>query len=97
MPAYLIANLKVTDAKGFAAYCDLVMPIVDRFGGRYLVRGGAMEDVEGHLGLARLILLEFPSLEIMREFYESDEYAPLLTLRQASTISDVCFTEGYAP
>ena len=73
------------------------LELVARHGGRYLVRGGAMQPVEGALGLKRLVILEFPSMEALRGFYDSAEYAPLLQLRLDSTQSDVVFVEGYAP
>lgn len=94
MAAYLIANIKVTDAKGFAAYSELVMPVLAKYRGRFIVRGGTTEDMEGDFGIARLILLQFPNLDAIHEFYESEDYAPLRRLRQASGDCDVCFVEG---
>jgi uncharacterized protein (DUF1330 family) len=96
MPAYLIANIRVKDPAGFEEYRAAVPPVIAAFGGRYLVRGGAQEAVEGDLKLARLVILEFPSMEALKAFYASPDYAPLLKLRLATTESDVSLVEGFA-
>lgn len=97
MPAYLIANIEVTDAEAFERYRAAVPAVIAAHGGRYLVRGGALHPVEGAMPLKRLVILEFPSLDAARRFYDSAEYAPLLALRLASTRSEVTLVEGYAP
>ena len=97
MAAYLIANLRITDPERFDQYRQQVAPMIARWGGRYLVRGGAVQVLEGNPGLHRVVILEFPSMERLREFYGSAEYAPLLALRGASTVSDVVLVEGVAP
>jgi uncharacterized protein (DUF1330 family) len=96
MAAYLIANLKIHDPTGFAEYREKVAPLIAAFGGRYLVRGGAVDAVEGDLGLERAIVLEFPDMARLRAFYDSPDYAPLIALRQRTTTSDVALVEGYA-
>jgi uncharacterized protein (DUF1330 family) len=96
MAGYLIANLEVHDPETFAKYRDQVAPLIAKFGGRYLVRGGELDHREGRLPVQRLVVLEFPTLAEARRFYESAEYAPLLKLRADSTTSDVALVEGYA-
>jgi uncharacterized protein (DUF1330 family) len=93
MAAYLIANIEVHDPEGFARYGALVA----RFGGRYLVRGGNLETLEGQPGLNRLVILEYPDMASLRAFYFSEDYKPLLALREAATTSHVTLAEGYAP
>lgn len=97
MAAYLIANVDVRDRDMFEAYRERVPAVIEKFGGRYLVRGGEIHPVEGDLGLKRLVVLEFPSMEAVRRFYESPDYAPLLQLRSDSTASNVVLVEGLAP
>jgi uncharacterized protein (DUF1330 family) len=97
MAAYLIANIQVHDAEGFARYGALVAPMIARQGGRYLVRGGKLEDVEGAMGLTRLVIVEYPDMASLRAFYFGDEYKPLLAMREAATTSHVTLVEGYAP
>ena len=94
MSAYLIANITVTDPAGFAAYRDQVAPMIAAFGGRYLVRGGAVTPVEGEPGLNRVVVLEFPDMGMLKAFYGSKDYAPLIAMRQAATVSNVALVEG---
>ena len=97
MPGYLIANIKVSDPEGFERYRAGVPAVIAQYGGRYAVRGGTMERLENADGLNRIIVLEFPSLDAVRAFYFSVEYAPLLKLRIETTESQVVMIEGYAP
>jgi uncharacterized protein (DUF1330 family) len=96
MKGYLIANIDVRDLSAFEEYRQKVSPLITHFGGRYLVRGGKVNNLEGNLALKRLVVLEFPSLEEAQRFYDSPEYKPLLDLRSRSTLSDVVIVEGYA-
>ena len=97
MPAYLIANIRVKDPAKFASYRDQVAPLIARFGGRYLIRGGAVTPVEGNPTLERVVVLEFPSMDALKTFYFSDDYAPLIALRQEASDGDVALIEGYVP
>ena len=95
MPGYLVANITITDPARFAEYGAQAPAVVALYGGRYLVRGGAITAVEGELGLDRFVVLEFESMAAVRRFYDSAEYAPLLKLRTESTVSRVAFAEGF--
>lgn len=97
MPAYLIANIDVTDPAAFERYRAAVPAVIAAHGGRYLVRGGAHEAVEGSLALKRVVIVEFPSMAALRGFYDGADYRPLRALRLASTRSDVAFVEGCDP
>lgn len=94
MAAYLIAQVQVTDPETFAKYGSQVPGVIEQYGGRYLVRGGATEAVEGSWTPARLVVVEFPSMEQLQRFYHSDEYAPLIELRNQSAHTDLTFAEG---
>lgn len=96
MAAYLIANITVNDPVRFAQYRDLVAPMIAPHGGRYLIRGGAVTVVEGAPGFDRVVVLEYPSMDALKRFYSSEDYAPLIALRQSCTISNVALVEGYA-
>ena len=96
MAAYFVVNLDIYDPERFAAYRNGVAPLVEKFGGRYLVRGGDLYPIEGDLRLKRLVILEFPSVEAARQFYGSPEYAPLLRLRQETAHSDIVLVEGWS-
>jgi uncharacterized protein (DUF1330 family) len=92
----LIANIDVKDPAKFDEYRQRVAPPIEKFGGRYLVRGGDLRRLEGNLPLGRLVVLEFPTLEAAQKFYDSAEYQPILKLRLDSTRSDVVLAEGYS-
>jgi uncharacterized protein (DUF1330 family) len=93
---YLVASVIVTDPGRYAEYQQKVPAIVARHGGKYLVRAGAVHPREGDLGVERLVVVEFESLDAALRFYESAEYAPLLKLRKETTRSQLAFYEGYA-
>ena len=95
MPAYVIVDIEVKDPEGFARYVREVSPMLARWGARYLVRGGGVEVLEGEWDHHRVVILEFPSRAVAEEFYESEEYTPLLKLRLDSTDSMLAILEGY--
>ena len=95
MKGYLIANLDIHDQPIFQRYREMVVPIIAKYGGRYIVRGGEVENLEGHLSFNRLIVLEFPSPEVARAFYEGPEYQPVKAIRFQSATSDVALVVGY--
>lgn len=94
MAAYLVAQLKVTDPKMFQRYRDAVTPLVDRFGGRYRVRGGETQVLEGQWPAQRLVVIEFQSSEAARLFYDSPEYQQILPLRTGASDGTVAIVEG---
>lgn len=94
MAAYFILTIEVTDLRRFGKYLKLVRPVLDKYGGKYLVRGGKFEMLEGGWNPPLVAVLEFPSMEKAREFYRSEDYKPLLDLRTASTNSKVVLVEG---
>ena len=78
---YVIANVSVADAAAYEAYRSRTAAIIAHYGGRFLVRGGAVEVREGEPGIGRLVILEFPSVEAARTFYDSPEYQAILPIR----------------
>lgn len=96
MKGYLVANITVTDPERYRLYREQVPEIIARYGGRFLVRAGTVHPLEGELGFDRFVVAEFPSMEAVRRFYDSPEYAPLLKLRSEASRSRVAFVEGYA-
>lgn len=93
MAAYLIANVRFNDRSKAAEYGQRAGATVARHGGRYLVRGGQTEVIEGDWDVAYLTIIEFPSLDEARRWYESPEYAEVKALRQAAE-SQFTFVEG---
>ena len=94
MAAYVLVEIDVTDPEAYAQYREMAPAIVAAFGGKYLTRGGATETVEGTWQPKRLVILEFPSMEKLRAFYDAPEYAEAKALRQRSTRSSMVFCEG---
>lgn len=94
MAAYLIAHLTVTDPEAFQDYRAAVPAVIQRFGGRYLLRGGAVETLEGQWQVSRLVVLEFPGMDEAKRFYHSADYQEILPLRLAAAQSDVVLAEG---
>lgn len=95
MAGYLIAHIKVTDPEAFKAYQVAVPPVIAKFGGRYLVRGGAVEIREGDWSEPRLVIVAFDSLDQARGFYDSPEYREILPLRLNASTGTLAIVEGY--
>jgi uncharacterized protein (DUF1330 family) len=83
-------------AVAYEEYRKRVPAIVAQYGGKYLVRGGAVESKEGGWNPKRLVVLEFASLEQARKWYHSPEYAPVLALRLKAARSKMVLVEGAA-
>lgn len=96
MAGYVVAEVEVTDSATYEEYRKLVPATVAKYGGKFLVRGGAVERKEGGWEPKRLVVLEFPSLEQARTWYHSPEYAPALALRLKAARSKVLLVEGAA-
>jgi uncharacterized protein (DUF1330 family) len=94
MSAYLISEVDVHDAEGFEAYRTIAARTIAQFGGRYLVRGGAAEAVEGGPPPKNIIVAEFPSMEVLRQWYASPEYAEALKFRWTALDRRLIFVEG---
>jgi uncharacterized protein (DUF1330 family) len=96
MVGHLIANTDVSDRATFEEFRKKIAPLIKKFGGRYLVRGGDVRRLEGNPSLNRLMVLEFPTVEAGQHFYDGAEYQPILKLRLASTRSDGVLAQGYS-
>jgi uncharacterized protein (DUF1330 family) len=93
MKGYVIGNIEVTDQKIYEEYRRKVLSTVEMYGGRFLVRGGRAEALEG-ASLARVVVLEFPSYDQAAKWYRSGEYAPLAKLRQTASRGHLILVEG---
>jgi len=92
--AYLIAEVEITDPKAYEEYRKIVPATIAQYGGRYLVRGGALETKEGGWTPSRVVVLEFASMDQARKWYHSPEYAPALAIRTRAGKSKVILVEG---
>lgn len=94
MPAYFIVDLDIRDAHGFEDYRRVVPSLIEKYGGRYLVRGGAFEVLEGEWAPRRLTVIEFPSAARAKDFYGSKEYREIIGLRLKSARTNLVLVEG---
>jgi uncharacterized protein (DUF1330 family) len=94
MPAYLLAEIQVTDAAAYEPYRPLAAASIARFGGRYLVRGGNADLLEGTPEPQRMVVIEFPDADTARRWYNSEEYQAALKIRQAASHGRVMLVEG---
>lgn len=96
MPAYVINDMEITDPVTFDQYRQLSPATVAQYGGRFLVRGGAIEPQEGHWAPKRLVVLEFENAERAKAWLNSPEYAPARALRHQYARSQMIVVDGVA-
>lgn len=94
MAAYVIAEMEVTDPVVYEEYRKQVLPVVTQYGGRFIVRGGRVESMEGGWSPKRIVVVEFPSMPQALKWYRSAEYAPLAELRQKASRGRLIIVEG---
>jgi uncharacterized protein (DUF1330 family) len=94
-PAYLVVDARSSDPLRMAEYRRLAQIAIEKFGGSYLVRGGAYTTLEGDWRPQRLVLVEFPSMELARAFYASPDYVAARAARQDVSEFDMLLVEGY--
>jgi len=94
MAAYVIADIDVKDPAGYEEYKRLAAPTIQQYGGRYLVRAPKVEKLEGGWEPKRLVILEFPSVEQAKRWYQSQEYRKALGIRHRTAVSNVLLVEG---
>jgi uncharacterized protein (DUF1330 family) len=94
MAAYVISEVDVRDASGFETYRSMAAPTIAQYGGGYLVRGGQATLAEGGPEPKNIIVVEFPSMQRLREWYASPEYAQALKVRQTALDRRLIFVEG---
>ncbi|MGF6176791.1 DUF1330 domain-containing protein [Ensifer sp. 4252] len=94
MAAYLIADVEVTDAAAFEEYIREVPATEARYGGRYLGRGGATRVLEGDWEPHRLVIVEFPEMHSLLEWYNSPEYQRLKAIRERCARTRIMTLEG---
>ena len=94
MAAYLLAEIAITNPEGYKAYTVAVPPTIAQYGGRFLTRGGAVESLEGDWPQRRRVLIEFPSMEAAKKWWDSPEYAKPREMRRANSTGRLLLLEG---
>lgn len=97
MPAYVIVQVTITDQEKYKAYVKLTPASIEKYGGKFIVRGGAAEDLEGRWDVPRIVVLEFESVEKAKEWYDSPEYRRARSVREGGAQMIMTVVEGCAP
>lgn len=94
MPAYIISNVEVFNADAYGEYGALAVPAIEKYGGRFLARGGAAEVLEGGWSAHRVVVVEFPTVEQAKTFYNSPEYTEAKSKREGAADFKMMVVEG---
>ncbi len=94
MPAYILAEIEITNPEGYKEYSKQVPATIEKYGGKFVHRGGPVKALEGEWPERRRVLIEFPSADAARRWYDSPEYEKLLALRKANSKGRLLLLEG---
>lgn len=94
MAAYMIVHMTVRDEAQYQKYRDAVVPLIAKHDGRFIIRGGKAEVLEGTPDTRRMVVFEFPSMDAIRAFWNSAEYVPAKKLREGAATLDILAIEG---
>jgi uncharacterized protein (DUF1330 family) len=94
MAAYVFANIRVDDPIAYQHYVQLVPRTIEKYGGRYLARGGRVEVLEGDIQPGRTIILEFPTFEDAQRWYSSPEYCSAKEMRHSCARGELVIIDG---
>jgi uncharacterized protein (DUF1330 family) len=94
MAAYLIAEHVISNPGQFEEYRSKVAPMIERFGGRYLTKGGSHEVLDGAWKPTRVVVIEFPNMSALKAWYDSPEYQPLIALRRGAATDVLIAIDG---
>jgi uncharacterized protein (DUF1330 family) len=95
MPAYIVTQIEVEDPVRYEDYKPMVPPSLVPYGGRFIVRGGQVETLEGEWAPKRFVMVEFPSVEQAKAWWASPEYAEAKALRHSAAKSEMIVVEGF--
>lgn len=96
MKAYIIVDITITDPSRYEEYKKLTLATLQPFGGKFIVRGGKAEGLEGDWQPGRIVVTEFPSLEKAKAWWSSEAYAPAKAMRQSASVTQMIVVEGVA-
>ena len=95
MAAYVIVQVEITDEEKYERYKALTPDTIIRYDGKFIVRGGRCESLEGDWAVERLVILEFPTYDRAKEWYESDEYRVARAVREGGANMIFTVVEGF--
>ena len=94
MAAYVIADVEVIDAVSYKEYSNQTLASLEPFGGKFIVRGGAVEVIEGEWQPKRLVVIEFENMERAKSWYASPFYESIMEIRHRTTVTNMVMVEG---
>jgi uncharacterized protein (DUF1330 family) len=94
MKAYMIVDVTITNPTVYEDYKKLTPASLEPFEGKFVVRGGLAETMEGEWLPGRIVVIEFPSLQKAKEWWSSEGYAPAKAIRQSASTSKMILVEG---
>jgi uncharacterized protein (DUF1330 family) len=93
MAAFVIALIDVTDPEAYKLYTVHTPRVIQQYGGKFVVRGGAPEALEGELPASRFVVIEFADRAAAKRFYESKDYQEIVPLRQAAATGSIAVVD----
>ena len=94
MPAFVIADVAITDPEKYKEYTAQTPESIAGYGGRFIVRGGLFEVLEGDWEPGRLVVIEFPNMDAALAWYRSDDYQDLAKIRHAASTAKILVVDG---
>ncbi len=94
MPAFVIVDVTINNTDAYSAYKELTPASIKHYNGKFIVRGGSTETLEGDWKPERIVVLEFPDLETARAWWHSEEYAGAKKIRQANAETKMILVDG---
>ena len=94
MVGYIVADVEITDADEYQKYAQQTEATLEPYGGKFLARGGQPETLEGDWKAKRIVIIEFPSVEQAKTWYDSPEYEAIKGIRHRSTVSNILLVHG---
>ena len=94
MPAYIIVEIDIHDYEAYEGYKKLTLGTLENYKGKFIVRGGQTETLEGNWNPERIVVLEFPTKELAKQWWASEEYAPAKAIRQGAASTKMLLVEG---
>jgi uncharacterized protein (DUF1330 family) len=94
MPAYIIVEIEIHDPEAYEGYKKLTLDTLKNYQGKFIVRGGKTENLEGEWSPERFVILEFPSTDLAKKWWASEEYAPAKAIRQSASATKMLLVEG---
>jgi len=95
MSAYVIVEVSIHNHKEYEEYKKLTPASITEYGGRFVIRGAKTESLEGDWNPERIVVLEFPTVERAKEWWNSNEYAPAKKIRHQTATSKMIVVQGY--